>query len=463
MYLNLRRFFIAGLILAFAVAVLAASPAEAARKKRHAVKPPQDRYAEILIEASSGYVVSEKNADKRLYPASLTKMMTLYMTFEALEQGTLGKSQRIFVSKRAAAQEPSSLGLQTGDAIRVEDAILAIATKSANDCAVVLAEAIGNSEPRFAAMMTARAHRLGMKNTNFVNASGLFNARQVSTARDMSILSQALIRDYPRYYRYFSTSAFTYKGQVYRNHNKLMSSYRGMDGLKTGYVYASGYNLAASAVQNGTRLIGVIFGGRTPKSRNDAMAQLLNRGFSNVNSIRVASQSKPRNRFVAEAPVPVMDTEVSVNNPVMASAQAQPPQFESMGLVVDQGDTDISDDAQPLPVSAIVAPAPARIIRGTPPMHKVYPKTAPTTASRGGKGGGWAIQVGAFSSHDAGIKALSFAKRTLRGTISGVDSIAPLMTPRGMIYRARLSGLARNDAAQACQVLKGNCLVLTVE
>lgn len=464
MGLNLRRFSLVVLAAALAFCAIASTPAEAARHhKRHPVSKEQDRFAEIVIDANTGYVYSQKNPDKHLYPASLTKMMTLYLTFDALEDGQITKGTRISVSRHAASQEPSSLGLSEGDTIRVEDCILGIATKSANDCAVALGEALGGSESRFAVLMTQKARSLGMMNTNFVNASGLFRPQQYSSARDMSILARALIRNHPRYYHYFSTKTYAYKGETFANHNHLMSSYRGMDGLKTGYVYASGYNLAASAVRNGTRLIGVVFGGRTAASRNNAMAQLLNQAFAaSANVNRVAAAAAPRNVSDRVKTKPRAETEqasdttaaqTGTTQTVQAGtaqniAQAGPqPQFSAIGLKVEQG------DAADTPATA-------------PQLQPQALNAAPVSAQAGA--GDWAIQIGAYSSHDAGEKALQFAKQALGALagstgFSGNDSIAPLMTPRGMIYRARLSGLPREGATQACRILKGNCLVLAAE
>lgn len=440
MLLNLRRFFLISLIAAL---LIPAHSAQAARHKKHTSRPVVDRFAEIVIDANTGYVFSEKNADKRLYPASLTKMMTLYLTFDALERGTLSKNQRLTVSKHASRQEPSSLALAEGETIRVEDCILGVATKSANDCAVVLAEGIGGSEPRFAAIMTAKARQLGMRNTNFVNASGLFNPLQYSSARDMAILSQALLQDHPRYYRYFSTASFTYHGETHLNHNKLMATYRGMDGLKTGYVYASGYNLAASAVRNNTRLIGVIFGGRTAMSRNKAMAQLLDQAFEDSRGAPRVAAARTQQVQLAAMGTPTARPPVDEEAP---EAGAQP--LSAPGLTVDQGDTDINEPATP------VASAPTALFQ--PQLINTTPIAA--------QGGAWAIQIGAFASQDASARALQTARMTLSGAVEGgIDSIAPLMTPRGMIYRARLSGFGRDNATAACRILKGSCLVLAVE
>jgi D-alanyl-D-alanine carboxypeptidase len=455
--LNLQSFLTILMVAALTLA-LGINPAEASRKKRHSYQPQPDRFAAMVIDASTGYVISEKNPDKRLFPASLTKMMTLYLAFEAMSQGTLNKNQYISVSRRAASQEPSSLGLKAGDTVRVEDVILGIATKSANDCAVTLAEAIGGSEDRFARAMTIKARQLGMNNTHFVNASGLHNKSQFSSARDIAALSRALIRDYPRYYRYFSTPSFTYEGNTYLNHNKLMSSYRGMDGLKTGYVYASGFNLASSAVRDGTRLIGVVFGGKTARTRNQIMKKLLDDSFARISSIRVASlgDAGEHRPLPARGPGAFQKAmEVSVDN--IGASVAAP--FNAAEMVMDQGDTDLNEDGKATPPGSAKT---ARVIYGKPPAagNDLPLQTAASTSKAKG---GWAIQLGSFPSRDAGVHALKIAKTSLQGVINGVDAIAPLMTNRGMIYRAKLTGLARNDAAQACRILKGNCLVLAVD
>jgi len=457
MFLNLRRFPIVAFVVALLIPALGITHAHAARhhSKKHVVHHVEDRFAEIVLEANTGYVLSEKNADKQLYPASMTKMMTLYLLFDALEDGTLSKNQRLPVSRHAAAQEPSSIGVQPGDSLRVEDAILSICTKSANDSAVVVAEALGGSEEHFGKMMTAKARQLGMNNTQFLDASGLFKPGHYSTARDMAILSRSLILNHPRYYHYFSTETFTYNGQVMANHNHLMSSYRGMDGIKTGYVYASGYNLAASAVRNGTRLIGVIMGGRTAKSRNDAMAQLLDQSFArigNMHNISSLSGERVQDNHRAVAQNPETDTTADT----VAEAPAPRPQFNSMGLNVNHGGEgeDDQDSSRPVVIHPSMASAPS--------FQPQQLNTAAITPASGGPAS-WAIQIGAFASHDSGEQALQSARSTLQGIVNGTDSIAPLMTPQGVIYRARLSGLSRNSAQQACGILKGNCLVLSVE
>ncbi len=238
-----------------------------------------DRYASIVLDGDSGRVLAATNADHTLHPASLTKIMTLYMTFEALKRGDIQLKQLLPVSAHAEAMTPTELGLRKGETITAEQAILGLVTRSANDAAVVLAEALGGTEEEFCKRMTERAGELGMDQTNFANASGLPNPRQVSSARDMALLAMAMLRDYRAEYKYFSTFQFTFKGRAYYNHNRLLGLYRGTDGVKTGYTYASGYNLVASSVREGRRVIGVVFGGSSGRIRDAHMMQLLDQGF----------------------------------------------------------------------------------------------------------------------------------------------------------------------------------------
>src|SRR5690554_5416612 len=246
---------------------LAGSPAQA--------QVGSDRYAALVIEANSGEVLFSRNANRQLHPASLTKMMTLYMAFRAVERGELHMDQLLTVSAAADAMPASHLNLPAGDTIRVEDAILSLVTRSANDMAVVLAEAMGGTESGFARRMTEQARALGMSRTVFRNASGLPDSAQVSTAHDMGILARALLRDFPQYYHYFGTRSWRYRGTSYTNHNRLLHTYDGADGFKTGYIRASGFNLVASATRGNVRLIAVMFGGSTSEERNRHVASIL--------------------------------------------------------------------------------------------------------------------------------------------------------------------------------------------
>jgi D-alanyl-D-alanine carboxypeptidase len=240
------------------------------------------RYSSIVVDANSGEVLEEVNADLPRHPASLTKMMTLYMAFEALRDRRITLDQAVPVSGHAASMSPTKLGLMPGTRISVEEAILGLVTKSANDAAAALGEMLGGSEDRFAQMMTLRARALGMSHSTFLNASGLPDPDQWTTARDLAVLSRHLINDFPGYYRYFSTPSFVWRRQVIFNHDNLLRSYPGADGLKTGYTEASGHNLVSSAVRGGVRLVGVVLGASSNGERDVHMASLLDQGFEQM-------------------------------------------------------------------------------------------------------------------------------------------------------------------------------------
>jgi D-alanyl-D-alanine carboxypeptidase len=242
------------------------------------------KYAALVIDADTGHVIHENEAAQRWYPASLTKVMTIYMTLMALESGQLALHDVLMVSEHAAKQPMSKLGLRHGQTISVEQAIMAVTTRSANDAAVLLAETVGGSESHFAEMMTQQAHRMGMHSSSFQNASGLPDEGQISSARDLAILSAALIRDFPRHYHYFSATEFAYKGRVLPNTNRILKSYPDADGMKTGFTCGSGYNLIASAKRNGHRLIGVLLGAHSSGERFAQMGDLLDLGFEKYNT-----------------------------------------------------------------------------------------------------------------------------------------------------------------------------------
>jgi len=531
-FFNLKRAFTFFLILGLIMTALAA-PADAARHRvKRKAAPLPDRFAEIVIDAQTGFVLSEKNPDKRLYPASLTKMMTLYLTFEAIANGQLSKSQRLNISSNAEYQEPSKLGLKAGYSIKTEDAILGVVTKSANDAAVTLGEGVGGSESRFARLMTFKAQQLGMRNTHFANASGLHDVDNYSTARDMAILAQALMRDFPREYHYFSTPSFTYAGITALNHNKLLKTYDGCDGLKTGYVNASGYNLVASAVRDNKRIIGVVFGGKTSATRNKTMTQLLDAGFASLKDQRVVAQIQkrvdiarggmPRKKpGTATANAGAIVSRSTTAAPQVATARTQT-SADAAGIRpqsnVEEGDTAYVPDATPPDTTPNILPAAAALTAagqnpannydaaeasafrpmglntvatdGNPgaisptapaiamptvaaPVAPVVPvapvrmamATPAPEATSTALAGTWAVQVGAFSSHAAGVAALKKAMARLPKATTQKSKyvIAPLMTNRGMIYRARLGGLDRAAADKACKVLRGSCLVLALQ
>lgn len=218
------------------------------------------RYASIVIDANTGEVLHESNANASRYPASLTKMMTLYMLFEAIERRKMTLNTQMPVSAHAASMPQTNIGLRVGETLSVRDAISALIVRSANDAAAVVAEALGNTESNFGTMMTQKARQLGMTATTFRNASGLPNSAQKTTARDMARLSSRLMKDFPQYYHYFSTPSFRYKGRTYNSHNRMVRNTQGVDGLKTGFIRASGFNVATSAKRNNRRVIAVVMG-----------------------------------------------------------------------------------------------------------------------------------------------------------------------------------------------------------
>jgi len=238
--------------------------------------------AAIVIDFDTKEVLFEVNANTKNYPASLTKIMTLYILFDQIEKGLLTYDTKLKVSKIASSRSPSKLYLEAGSYIKVEDAIMALIIKSANDVATVVAENISGTEKDFAKLMTRYARNLGMANTTFKNASGLPNRAQLTTARDISILSHAIISNFPEKYKLFSKQNFTYNGKTYKTHNKLMLSYEGADGIKTGYIKASGFQLAFSAVRNNKRLVGVIFGGDTGKQRDRSLKIIMDKEFAEL-------------------------------------------------------------------------------------------------------------------------------------------------------------------------------------
>ena len=258
------------------------------------------KYASFIINENTKRIYHNANADTRNYPASLTKIMTLYLVFDALKSKKILMNTRFKVSKRATRQPPSKLNLSAGSKITVRNAILALVTKSANDVATVIAENLGKSERNFARLMTKKAKKLGMIRTTFRNASGLPNRGQLSTARDMATLGIAIRKNHPNFFKLFKTKSFVYKGIKYSNHNNLLGSYYGTDGIKTGYTNASGFNLVASVERNGQRIIGVVFGGKKARSRDKHMIKLLNKHFKTNSSkplVRIAKPSElPKKR-----------------------------------------------------------------------------------------------------------------------------------------------------------------------
>src|SRR5215470_13783144 len=290
------------LLFAFTVALYVAPGSAHAKSK---IRRPAPTAEAIVVDAETGSVLYESNSTARTYPASLTKMMTLYLLFEAIEAKQVKLDDMLPVSAHAAAQPATDLSLRPGQSISVEKAILGLIVHSANDVAVVVAEALGGTESQFAARMTKKARELGMSSTQYQNASGLPDSGQVTNARDMAILARALIARFPEFYSYFATETFAYNGRLYITHNHVVETYPGADGLKTGYIRASGYNVATSAVRDGRRIIAVVMGGRSAYARDAQMTALLDQGFALAQTqpkTQIASAVLPQPPTAASAP-----------------------------------------------------------------------------------------------------------------------------------------------------------------
>ncbi len=466
------------------------------------------------MDADTGIILSSRYPDKVLHPASLTKMMTLLLAFEALDRGDLTLNSRIKISRRAASMVPSKLDLPVGYSLTVKDAIYALVTKSANDVAVALAEGLGGSEPKFAAAMTSRAQTIGMSKTRFKNASGLHDKEQVTTARDMAKLARYILQRYPHYYHYFSTSNFTYRGHTYHSHNRLMRTYKGMDGFKTGYIGPSGFNLVASAKQDGRRLIGVVFGGRSSKTRNDHMAEILDTGFKKASKTRIASAKIPplpptkpiyglasmeastininnpiHNNAVNNNPMPSSYTSLSslgsggkikvasnvASNNLPDSnikpdyvALSQKLQRGNFGEMVGEGDFDPSASKR-LETGLIAIAMHTGDYKAIAKPNLMDSKSfientdIPSLAHPKDVVGRWSVQIGAFNDQTSAGGALRAARKKLPADFNNITMMAvPLQTENGIMYRARLGGMTQADAIKACQYFK-ECMPVAPE
>jgi D-alanyl-D-alanine carboxypeptidase len=412
----------AGISAVAALLMLGANPAAArhhpgyhghARHGFSGVDPSREAES-IVIDAETGRVLNEMNADAITYPASLTKMMTLYLTFEALNSGRLGLDQYLPVSSEAASKSPTKLHLVPGDSVQVHDLILGIVTKSANDAAAVLAEGLAGSEPAFADRMTAKARQLGMTNTIYRNASGLPDPEQRTTARDVAQLALALYNDFPREYRYFATREFYFRGRVILTHNHLLDWYEGADGIKTGYIGASGFNLAASAVRNGHRLIGVVMGGASAGSRDREMAALLDQGFADV----------------GVAPALVARREAPVPSPVVAETETDQPEVVRPREKIGQ-----------------LAKAARKIAAHLSPVAKAEAAPIAHQTDR------WSIQLGAFQVESAAEQAARSAAAVPGARGKPVQIVQPSKGAKEHVYRARLLNFSPQEAQGACAAL----------
>lgn len=398
-------------------------PQKASKKTSKQVKPYNPPYAHIVMDAVTGRVLYQSDADRALYPASLTKVMTLLLTFEALDARKISLGSSVVFTSHASNMPPSKLGIKPGQSITVETAIKALVTKSANDVAVAMGEKLGGSEASFAQMMNLKARQIGMSQTHFENASGLHNVRQVSSARDMAKLGMYMMNNYPRYYHYFSLREFTFNGRVNQNHNHLMKTYAGMDGLKTGYIVPSGFNLIASAKRGNTRLIGVVFGGKTAKSRNTQMQNLLDAGFAGK-ALNTDNQI-PADRRSDEKPI------LSSATPSKAPAKAAAQQNNTSLLKKPNMTADVGRAGITKTPAAITATEPAA---GTDT---------------------WAVQIGAYQDRVSTDQVLYRAIKKLPAPLNkGNPVVVPIRTSDARwVFRARIGGYTRAEAIKACQHL----------
>jgi D-alanyl-D-alanine carboxypeptidase (penicillin-binding protein 5/6) len=381
----------------------------------------------IVMDARTGEVLYSLRGDSPRYPASVTKVMTLYLTFEALAAGRLHLTDEILVSPLAAAQPPTKLGLRAGETISVEDAMHAMAVHSANDMAVAISEKLGGTEANFAAMMTLKARQLGMINTTYVNANGLPDNRQVTTAHDLAILARAVLRDYPQYYNFFSQQEFTWRGRTYVNTNRLLGKMPGVDGLKTGFTNAAGFNLAASAVRDGNRLIAVVMGSSSGAARNADVEGLLLTGFD-VMERRARGERLLVTQNLFEQGQP---------------AGLSTAQYAHYGPAYDQ--TDGEDD----PIDVVLTRTTTR-----PAAMTVSSSMAAARTSRP-EPRNWWVQVGQFRSHR---QAMSQVETVSRKFARLFDEAEGSVDGRARLYRAKFSGLSETAAKEACTTVRSRGL-----
>ena len=364
-----------------------------------------NKYATIIVDHKDGKILYSRGASLERYPASLTKIMTLYLVFEDIKKGKIKLSTKLRASRRAVRQPPSKIGLGIGEKISVEKAIRALVVKSANDVAVTVAENLGGSERNFARRMTATAKRLGMKKTRFKNASGLPNFAQVTTAYDMAILASRMISDFPEYYHYFSLRTFKYQGHVFRSHNKLLGRYKGADGLKTGYIRASGFNLVTSVKRGNDRLIGVVFGGVSGSRRDLHMKYILNKGFRVAQHLRTRPLDKTNTREYAKL------HNKKFKKTYVATATKQ----------IEQGSAE-------------------------------------------SKVGDWAIQVGAYGNKNIARKQTQKALSLLPDKMDLTVEILQVKKARRSLFRARLQGFSKTEAKMVCSSIRSEtnmpCIVV---
>ncbi len=426
---------------------IGAQSGEAYAAKRHSSgssTPPVA--AAIVVDMNTGIILYSQAPDAPRYPASLTKMMTLYVLFGCLKDGKITLSTDLTVTSHAESQAPTKLGLKQGMTIKTDDAIKALVTQSANDAAVTIAENLAGTEENFARVMTQTARNIGMSNTTFRNASGLPDEEQVTTARDMATLATHLIHDYPQYYAVFETRYFTYNGRKYRNHNHLLFGYKGTDGIKTGYTRASGFNLTASVHRGNKHLVAVVLGGKTGSQRDAAMRGLLDKHFAEATSTKPTAEqlvaalvppSAAPQPSAAAAVVP-RAIPVAATPTVAAPDPVETPDDEAQG---DTGE-----------------PSDAALLRQAPTSKKALKQKY---------AGAFHVQVGAYTSESEAESRLGAVQQQASDLLDGHLPFTTSFTKEGAEwYRARFAGFSKGDAQSACDALKKisvDCVVMKAE
>ena len=409
--------------------------------------------AAIVVDAKSGKVLYSSNADAKRHPASLTKMMTLYMLFESIDGGNSSLSSNITVSSHCAGQAPSKLGFKPGQTIKAKDAILALVTKSANDVACAVGEYIGGTESGFARKMTARANRLGMSKTVFRNASGLPDSAQVTTARDMATLGRALQDHFPDYYKYFSTTSFKWGGRTYGNHNRLLGRVSGVDGIKTGYTRASGFNLVSSVKRSNREIVAVVLGGDTGKARDQRMASLIEKYISNATrGQRTAAiiQGAPDGTTLALDMVPIPPKRPLASDPITTASIVGANSIFALAAV-EQGDASAAEEAEDAAASIAAAVEEVEVALAEP---------SPQVTS------GWKIQLAATPTQSSALEILDNARAKAPQVLANAAPYTETVVKEDItLYRARFAGFSdKAEARAACAQLtrhKFACLALS--
>jgi D-alanyl-D-alanine carboxypeptidase len=439
------------LTLAGALALAPLCDAFAKTKSKSRSRAAPSIAAAIVVDMATNEILYSKAEDAKRAPASLTKMMTLYVLFSYLRAGKITLESELVVTPHAASQSPTKLGLKPGATIATSDAIKALVTQSANDVAVTVAENLAGTEENFARLMTDKARSIGMNDTLFRNASGLPNDEQVTTAHDMALLAQRLIRDYPEYYTVFETKYFSYKGKRYRNHNRLLFGYKGTNGIKTGYTRASGFNLTASVQRDDKHLIAVVLGGRTGSQRDAAMRSLLDKYFPQA--VAAKSAPKPLVASLDTTPVPKATPPKQAAAPVMASAAP---------MVAPVAFGKEAEPANPAPIQSLAEEEELS-------LKSPLPQADPIVTGRSGsaKAGPYHVQVGSFISQTEAETRLGAVKGRAANLLDGHDPLTTTFKKNTeQWYRARFAGFSQDKAKTTCAQLKKmslDCIVMRAE